>query len=117
MERRASRTAYYLNRRLGYLALIATRVRFPASVGVWVPVADPEREPWKVIELVQLAFPGEIGDRFPFIALLTDHDVLGFEEELRGRGLLADHDPGSAPSPSGEAEQGSDLEPHDHEKD
>jgi hypothetical protein len=94
MERRASRTAYYLNRRLGYLALVATRVRFPDSVGVWVPVADPEREPWKVVELLGLAFPGEIGTRFPFIALLTDHDVEEFENELRGRGLLAADDTG-----------------------
>lgn len=92
MHRRASRTAYYLNRKLGYLALIANRVRFPASVGVWVPVADPEREPWKVVELLGLAFPGEIGERFPFIALLTDYDVGNFEDELRERGLLAGAD-------------------------
>jgi hypothetical protein len=94
VERRASRTGYYLNRRLGYLALIANRVRFPASVGVWVPVADPEREPGKVVELLRLAFPGEIDEHFPFIALLTDYDVGNLEDELRGRGLLAVDDTG-----------------------
>jgi hypothetical protein len=88
MERRASRTAYYLNRRLGYLALIATDVQFPASVGVWVPVADPEREPRQVLELLALAFPGEVSEKYPFIALLTDQDVQEFERQLQSTGRL-----------------------------
>ena len=92
MERRASRTAYYLNRRLGYLALIATAVRFPAAVGVWVPVADPERTPLEVLELLELAFPGEVNPRFPSISLLTDHDVEEFERELQSAGRLAPDD-------------------------
>lgn len=90
--RTASRTAYYLNRAVGYLALIAQGVPFPPSVGVWVPVADPERLPWQVLELLALAFPGEVSDRYPFIALLTDHDVEEFERELQSAGKL---DPGA----------------------
>jgi hypothetical protein len=89
MERRASKAAYYLNRAVGYLALMAQDIPFPASVGIWVPVADAQREPWKVMELLAAAFPGEVNERFPFIALLTDHDVIEFEDELCRRGLLA----------------------------
>jgi hypothetical protein len=88
MNRRASKPAYYLNRAVGYLALMAQDIPFPASVGIWVPVADAQREPWKVMELLAAAFPTEVNQRFPFIALLTEDDVIEFEDDLRRRGLL-----------------------------
>jgi hypothetical protein len=88
METRASRTGYFLNRALGYLALIANDVRFPTSSGVWLPVADSDRAPWEVAELLAMAFPGEIDEQLPFIALLHDDDVREFEQELHERGLL-----------------------------
>ena len=52
MERRASKTAYFFNRLIGYLALIAKDVRFPTSEGVWFPVADVERRPTEVARML-----------------------------------------------------------------
>src|SRR2546429_2469220 len=83
MEKRASKTAYFLNRALGYLALIGRNVRLPDGAGVWVLVADAERAPWEVAELLIATYPGVDSNRLPFIALLTDFDVEEFEKELR----------------------------------
>jgi len=85
MEKRASKTAYFLNRALGYLALIGRNVRLPDGAGVWVLVADAERAPWEVAELLIATYPGVDSNRLPFIALLTDFDVEEFENELRTR--------------------------------
>src|SRR5438132_13419233 len=96
MTRRASKTAYYLNRTLGYLALVGRAVRFPGSVGVWIPVADAGRAPWEVIGLLVASYPSLAADELPFVALLTDFDVEEFEQELATReGLLRPH--GSEP--------------------
>jgi hypothetical protein len=83
MEKRASKTAYFLNRSLGYLALIGRNVRLPELWGVWVLVADAERAPWEVTELLVATYPGIEANRLPFVALLTDFDVDEFEHELR----------------------------------
>jgi len=83
MEKRASKTAYFLNRALGYLALIGRNVRLPELWGVWVLVADAERAPWEVTELLVATYPGVEANRLPFVALLTDFDVDEFEHELR----------------------------------
>src|SRR2546423_11300231 len=83
MERRASKTAYFLNRALGYLALIGRNVRLPELSGVWVLVADAERAPWEVTDLLVASYPGVDANRLPFVALLTDFDVDEFERELR----------------------------------
>jgi hypothetical protein len=85
VERRASRTAYFFNRPLGYLALIGKDVRFPASDGVWFPVADVERPPADVARMLAAVYPSANSGRMPFIALLTEKDVVDFEEELRSR--------------------------------
>jgi hypothetical protein len=85
VERRASRTAYFFNRPLGYLALIGKDVRFPASDGVWFPVADIERPPADVVRMLAAVYPSANSGKMPFIALLTDGDVAEFEEELRVR--------------------------------
>jgi hypothetical protein len=100
MQRRASRTAYYLNRGAGYLALVANGVRFPASVGVWFPVAEAEQTSWDVVELLAVVYPGEVNERLPFVALLTDHDVDEFQRELRRRGLLSADDDAPVPDDS-----------------
>src|SRR5207244_12406106 len=92
MERRASKTAYFLNRALGYLALIGRNVRLPDGAGVWVLVADAERAPWEVAELLIATYPGVDSNRLAFIALLTDFVVEGGLDELRTR----------APSPGDE---------------
>ena len=85
MERRASKTAYFFNRPIGYLALIAKDVRFPTSEGVWFPVADVERRPTDVARMLAAVYPIVNGDQLPFIALLTDDDVADFEDELQTR--------------------------------
>jgi hypothetical protein len=83
MERRASKTAYFLNRVLGYLALVGRNVRLPEAPGVWIMVADAERAPWEVAELLVATYPGVDATRLPFVALLTDFDVDEFEHEVR----------------------------------
>jgi hypothetical protein len=85
MERRASKTAYFFNRPVGYLALIAKDVRFPASDGVWFPVADVERLPAEVARMLVAVYPIANAEQLPFIALLTDDDVADFETELGQR--------------------------------
>ena len=85
MERRASKTAYFFNRPMGYLALIAKDVRFPASEGVWFPVADVDRPPAEVGRMLAAVYPNANVGQLPFIALLTDDDVADFEEELQQR--------------------------------
>ncbi|MFL5313024.1 MAG: hypothetical protein ACJ79H_21535 [Myxococcales bacterium] len=82
MERRASKTAYFLNRAVGYLALIGRNVRLPEVAGVWVLVADAERAPWEVTDLLVATYPGVDANGLPFVALLTDFDVDEFEREF-----------------------------------
>jgi hypothetical protein len=85
VERRASKTAYFFNRLLGYLALIGKDVRFPVGEGVWFPVADVDRPPPDVARMLAAVYPSTNSGKIPFIALLTDDDVLDFEAELRCR--------------------------------
>jgi len=86
MEKRASKTAYFLNRALGYLALIGRNVRLPESGGVWILVADAVRAPWEVAELLGASYPGVDAHQLPFVALLTDFDVEEFEGEMQATG-------------------------------
>ena len=85
MERRASKTAYFLNRAVGHLALIGRNVRLPDVPGVWIMVADAERAPWEVAELLVATYPGVDATHLPFVALLTDFDVDEFEHEARAK--------------------------------
>lgn len=89
MEKRASKTAYFLNRALGYLALIGRNVRLPESGGVWILVANAVRAPWEVAELLVASYPGIDAHRLPFVALLTDFDVEEFEREMQATGRAA----------------------------
>ena len=82
MDRRAPRTAYYLNREIRYFALIARGVRLPRTVGVWVPIGGGEAAPWEITELLRLAYPTLGADELAFTALLTDFDADEFEHEL-----------------------------------
>jgi hypothetical protein len=82
--RRANKTAYFLNRALNRLALIAAGVRFPDTEGLWVLVADAVRAPWEVAELLTLSYPGVKGEP-AFVALLTEFDVHEFEQSLQQR--------------------------------
>jgi hypothetical protein len=88
MERRAPRTCYYLNRKLRYLALIARDVRLPASIGVWIPIANPELAPSETMELIASAHPTVDVRQLSVITLLSAFDVDEFEDDLRQRGLL-----------------------------
>jgi len=89
VDKRASKTAYFLNRVLGYLALIGRNVRLPESGGVWILVADAVRAPWEVADLLGATYPGIDAQRLPFVALLTDFDVEEFEREMQATGRQA----------------------------
>jgi hypothetical protein len=82
MDRRAPKTAYYLNREIRYFALIARGVRLPRTAGVWVPIGDGESAPWEITELLRLAYPNLGADELAFAALLTDFDADEFEHEI-----------------------------------
>src|SRR5258706_12286650 len=83
MEKRASKTAYFLNRALGYLALIGRNVRLPDAAGVWGMVADAERAPREVAELLGASYPGVDANNLPFTPVLPHFDVSGFEGEVQ----------------------------------
>lgn len=88
MSRRASRTCYFLNRRAGYLALIGSDVQLPASIGVWVPIANPDLSPRQLIELLDSIYPTLDAGGLSFVSLLTDFEVEEFERDLERRDLL-----------------------------
>src|SRR5438067_12873543 len=106
MEKRASKTAYFLNRALGYLALIGRNVRLPELSGVWVLVADAERAPWEVTDLLVASYPGVGANRLPFVALLTDFDVEEFERDLRASAPPAEETVAAEPEADEEDEDG-----------
>jgi hypothetical protein len=86
VEKRASKTAYFLNRALGYLALIGKNVRLPESGGVWILVADAVRAPWDVAELLGASYPSIDVHELPIVTLLTEYDVDEFEREMQSSG-------------------------------
>jgi len=88
MIKRASRTCYFLNRRARYLALIRRGVRLPASIGVWIPIANPERTARETIALLDATYPQLDAPGFSFVTLLNDFAVGELEKELRQRELL-----------------------------
>jgi len=81
MGRRAAATAYFVNRALGYLALVGRNVRLPDVRGRWIEVADAVRAPWEVADILAARYAGLDARRMPFIALLADDDVDEFERE------------------------------------
>ena len=85
MPRRAPKTAYFLNRALNRLALIAEGIRVPATEGVWVLVADGVRAPGEITELLELSYPETMKENPRFVALLTEFDVNEFEQDLQGQ--------------------------------
>jgi len=88
MIKRASKTCYFLNRRARYLALIRRGVRLPGSIGVWIPIANPERTARETIALLDATYPQLDAPGLTFITLLNDFAVGEFEKELRQRELL-----------------------------
>jgi hypothetical protein len=69
---------YYLNPKLGHLAIIRSGVRLPS--GHWLPVADEQISPDQAEELVLQMFPGLT--KVVFDTFLTDFDVEEFERRL-----------------------------------
>ena len=88
MIKRASKTCYFLNRRARYLALIRRGVRLPTSIGVWIPIANPEHTARETIELLDATYPQLDARGLSFVTLLNDFSVGEFEKELRHRELL-----------------------------
>ena len=73
-------TGYYVNSRLGLLALIAKGLRLPS--GQWVRIADADVEPSRAEEMVPDLFPALKGAFVPCALVLTDFDVAEFERRL-----------------------------------
>jgi len=88
MIRRATKTCYFLNRRARYLALIGRNARLPASIGVWIPIANPNRTPWETTALLGATYPYLDAGGLSFVALPDDFEVDEFEDDLRQRNLL-----------------------------
>jgi hypothetical protein len=88
MIKRASRTCYFLNRRARYLALIRRGVRLPVSIGVWIPIANPDRTARETIALLDATYPQLDAPGLSFVTLLNDFAVGEFQKELRQRELL-----------------------------
>ena len=88
MIRHASKTCYFLNRRARYLALIGRDARLPSSIGVWIPIANPDRTPWETTELLGATYPYLDAAGLSFVALPDDFEVEEFEKHLRQRNLL-----------------------------
>jgi hypothetical protein len=82
MSRRATSTAYFLNRALGYLALVGRNVRLPEVRGRWIEVAHAICAPWEVARILAAKYPGLDTRKLPFVALLADDDVDEFEREM-----------------------------------
>jgi hypothetical protein len=83
MIKRASKTCYFLNRRARYLALIRRGVRLPASIGVWIPIANPEHTERETRELLDATYPQLDAHGLSFVTLLNDFAVGEFEKDLR----------------------------------
>jgi len=88
MIKRASRTCYFLNRRARYLALIRRGVRLPVSIGVWIPIANPDRTARETIALLDATYPQLDAPGLSFVTLLNDFAVGEFQKVLRQRELL-----------------------------
>ena len=88
MIRRAAKTCYFLNRRARHLALVGRDTRLPASIGVWIPIANPDLTPWDTMELLAATYPYLDARELSFAVLSDDLDVEEFEDELRRRDLL-----------------------------
>ena len=80
--RRASKTAYYLNRALPRLALVGRGVRLPNTIGVWILVSGGDKKRCEVTRTLSLVHPTIDVERVPYALLLTDFDVEQFEEHL-----------------------------------
>ena len=87
MIRRATKTCYFLNRRARYLALIARDARLPAAIGVWIPIANPDRAPWDTMLLLGATYRYLDARGLHFAVLTDDLEIEEFEEELRQRSL------------------------------
>ena len=88
MIKRASKTCYFLNRRARYLALIRRGVRLPTSIGVWIPISNPDRTARETIALLDATYPQLDASGLSFVTLLNDFAVGEFQKVLRQRELL-----------------------------
>ena len=88
MLRRAAKTCYFMNRRARYLALVGRDTRLPASIGVWIPIANPDLAPWGTMQLLAATYPYLDARGLSFAVLPDDLEVEEFEDELRRRDML-----------------------------
>jgi hypothetical protein len=76
----ADETAYYFNRKIPAVVMIARGVRFPA--GPWHRVADATELAWQVEQILAKVFPDLKGKVLTFATLASESDVEEFERSL-----------------------------------
>jgi hypothetical protein len=76
----ADETAYYFNRKIPAVALIARGVQFPA--GPWLRVADATALAWQVEQMLRKVFPDMKGATLTFTTLASESEVEEFERSL-----------------------------------
>jgi hypothetical protein len=80
MRQSVRETAYYVNARLGCVALIARGLRVPT--GMWIRIADGSTPAPDIEDLVPELFPALRGRPLQFVKLLTEFDSEAFESAL-----------------------------------
>ncbi len=76
----AEETAYYLNRQVPAVALIAEGTRLPR--GRWVRLASVTAPSWQVEDLLARVFPALQGNVVRFETLTSEAEVRAFERSL-----------------------------------
>ena len=71
-------TAYYFNREIPAVVLIAKGVRFPA--GTWNRIADARAVPWLVEQQLGQRYPDMKGAVVTFAVLTSEDEVKAFEQ-------------------------------------
>ncbi len=79
----AQETAYYFNREIPAVALIAKGVRLP--VGTWIRIADARAVPWLVEQQLGQRYPDLKGAVVTFAVLTGEDEVKAFEQSLQHR--------------------------------
>ncbi len=77
----AQETAYFFNRTIPAVALIAKGVRLPA--GKWIRIADARVVPWLVEQQLGTMFPDLKGSVVTFAVLTSESEVMQFEQSLQ----------------------------------
>ena len=82
MPQLAQETAYFFNRQIPAVALIAKGVRLPG--GTWTRIADAKTVPWIVEQRLGQMYSDLKGAVVNFAVLTSEDEVKAFERSLAG---------------------------------